>query len=792
MSRAIKQLTLRSFRGATKPVDIPLDTSKPLVVLFGENGCGKSSLIDAIDFIANESYGSLMNRSVGGHRHPFLASLGSDLADIEIKLQTEEGGAWTAKLEKTRATVERTSTSGELPTVHVLRRAEILRIVEAKPAERYQELGRLIDVSSYQKSETALREALRTIEDSLQRAVDRVDQASSRLEELWEAEGSPGASAAAWGAAKAKEAVAELEQREATLKSVTQAIDSVKERRNEYGQALRRMRSAEQRLDGIGTELKQLPSLEGADAVALVALLQRAKPLVAEGTNTTACPLCLQSIPGEDLRTSIEERLSKLDDYVKLADRITAAERNRDSKAAVLDNSGTSMLSALSKLVELADEATSEVVAEGQSHLAALQDALGSCPEEITKDAIRAGRELCRALAPLTDELDDVSSDLAKHNAIRIQHEALIDAKKDALHQDQLVAQLKKTHEIVEGARKAHVDSVLHSIGSECEALYARIHPEEKLGSPRLSMHESKPGSVELEGVFQNRTDIPPQGYYSESHLDTLGFCVWLAIAQRGDHKSTILLIDDVFTSVDAQHISRIVDLISDVAEEFAQVIVATHYRSWRDRYKRAHAPGLKAQLLELHRWTLDKGISLSSTKLAVEELEEQCETDPLERQAVASQAGILLEALLDYLSLNYRRRLPRNHDNEWTLWDLLSACRKLFGALEIERDQAKASDGSDDEGDEEEALATVTEAVAPFYEETGRLVFLRNQVGCHFNLSGDEISNDDVRAFGEATAKLVRSVSCHACGEIPSRNKGDHFACTCGKTRMRPLEYDK
>jgi energy-coupling factor transporter ATP-binding protein EcfA2 len=793
MSRAIRRLTLQSFRGATQPVDIALDTDKPLVVLFGENGCGKSSLIDAIDFVANESYGSLMNRSVGGLRHPFLASLGSDLADIEIGLQTQEGGVWRAKLEKTHAAVERTSKTGELPVVRVLRRAEILKIVEAKPAERYQELGRLIDVSSYQKSEIALREALRTAETSLQQAVARVEQASSSLEKHWEAEGSPGGSAAAWGKAKATEDVIELEQRETTLKSIKQAVESVKARRTEYGQALRRVRAAERALSTVRDEQKQLPSLDGANAVALVALLQQAKPLIVEGGNTTACPLCLQSIPGKELRASIEERLSKLDDYVQLGDRISQAEKNHASKVAVLSSSGTAILAALTKLAEATSKGSSELEAEGQKHPAILRDALGSCTAEISETAIRAGRKLCLALSSSSDMLAGISSDLAKHNAIRVQYNALVDAEKEMRRQDQLVARLKKTHETVEDTRKTFVDSILHSIGDECKALYARIHPEEKLGSPRLSMHESRPGSVELEGVFQDQTDIPPQGYYSESHLDTLGFCVWLAIAKRGDPGNTILLIDDVFTSVDAQHISRIVDLVSDIADEFAQVIVATHYRNWRDRYRLAHAPGLKAQLLELRRWTLARGISLSGTKLAVDELVEKCATDPLERQAVASQAGILLEAMLDYLSLLYRRRLPRNHDNEWTLGDLLSACRKLFGALQVERDRGAEGDGLSEDGAKEEDQPTaVTEAVALFYDETGRLVFLRNQVGCHFNLSGGEISNDDVRAFGEATSKLVRALSCEKCGEIPSRDKGDHFACSCGKTRMRPLEYDK
>ena len=81
------------------------------------------------------------------------------------------------------------------------------------------------------------------------------------------------------------------------------------------------------------------------------------------------------------------------------------------------------------------------------------------------------------------------------------------------------------------------------------------------------------------------------------------------------------------------------------------------------------------------------------------------------------------------------------------------------------------------------------SQIVAPFYEDTGQLSFVRNQVGCHFNLAGGGVSDNDVCAFGKAASAMVAAIVCKECGQIPTTRKGDHFACTCGKTRMRPLE---
>jgi len=798
MSRQISRLSVRSFRGATQPATIEFEKGKPLVIIFGENGCGKSSLVDAIDFVANRSFGSLNHRSVDGHKHPFLAAFGQESEDIEITLHTRDGGTWNATLDGRAAAVERTSDEGELPIVRVLRRAEILDIVEATPSERYKALGPFIDVISYQKSEESLREAVRRSESSYNQAVARQEQAIKSLEGLWETEGSPQENAFAWAKLKSREAIDDLQDRETTLKNLQKAAESLETSTIAYGKAGAAVFEADRLLDDVREELKDLPKLEGVDAVQLVSMLREASPLVSAEPESEKCPLCLQPKPGKELRASIEERLEKLDDFVQLGERLEKAERRRDVRQDARETSWGKLAAGVHEYADMAEAAEKELPSEAKTLHQELKALLDENTPEAERKAVRTSRRLALACAPLDEKLGSITADLAKHNGIRVQYENLISAKKDAQHQETLCERLKEAHQIVEKTRKDYVNGVLNSIGGACKSYYDQIHPDEPLGSPRLAMHENRPKSVELAGFFGTQDDIPPQGYYSESHLDTLGFCVWLAIAGRSEPKDTVLVIDDVFTSVDSQHISRIVGLISDIAEEFAQVIVATHYRNWRDRYRLSHAPGLNAQLLELSNWSLERGISSSSTVLAVEELDARIATEPLERQAVASQAGILLEALFDYLTLLYQRKLPRNHKNEWTLGDLLSACQKLFGVLTIERDEEPEllPEEEDAIGDGEtepvKKPASVEEAIAPFYIEMGQLSFLRNQVGCHFNASGGEISNDDVVAFGKATSALVKAITCQGCGQIPSRRMGDHFACTCGKTKMRPLEFKK
>ncbi|HEX3987903.1 MAG TPA: ATP-binding protein [Verrucomicrobiae bacterium] len=52
MKAKVSKLSLFGFRGATQPVEIHFDISKPVTLVFGENGTGKSTIADALDFVA--------------------------------------------------------------------------------------------------------------------------------------------------------------------------------------------------------------------------------------------------------------------------------------------------------------------------------------------------------------------------------------------------------------------------------------------------------------------------------------------------------------------------------------------------------------------------------------------------------------------------------------------------------------------------------------------------------------------------------------------------------------------
>jgi len=143
----IDQIIVDTFRGASKPLSLKFSPKKTLAVIFGENGTGKTTIVDAIDVVANQNVGSIRDRSstsAGKHAH----TIGTNQAAISIALKSDNRD-WTATMKGGQFTVSPDSP----PRVRVLRKSNLQRFIDAKPADRYTELKYLIAVDRVEKSE---------------------------------------------------------------------------------------------------------------------------------------------------------------------------------------------------------------------------------------------------------------------------------------------------------------------------------------------------------------------------------------------------------------------------------------------------------------------------------------------------------------------------------------------------------------------------------------------------------------------------------------------------------------
>jgi hypothetical protein len=89
-------------------------------------------------------------------------------------------------------------------------------------------------------------------------------------------------------------------------------------------------------------------------------------------------------------------------------------------------------------------------------------------------------------------------------------------------------------------------------------------------------------------------------------------------------------------------------------------------------------------------------------------------------------------------------------------------------------------------ENNEEEVFEAEYQ-LQPVIEELKKLMFIRNQVGAHFNLDQDA-SDDDVELFGRKSFELGSILICSQTGQLPLSKSIDHWKSKNGSVKLYPL----
>lgn len=343
---------------------------------------------------------------------------------------------------------------------------------------------------------------------------------------------------------------------------------------------------------------------------------------------------------------------------------------------------------------------------------------------------------------------------------------------------DALVPKVEEALKHCVEQRQDFTNKIIGAIAQDVGKLYEKVHPGEGLDKIALPLDPNKRASIDLGAKFSG-LDVPPQAYFSQSHLDTLGLCVFLALAARGKADETILILDDVLGSVDEPHVERVVGMIYDVSASFRHTIVTTHYRPWREKFRWGMLkPDQVCHFVELRQWTLGEGIVLTGSIPEIARLKTLLADPDPDIQAISGKAGVILEALLDFLTLKYGCAVPRRAGGSYTLGELLPTVNgKLLAALKVE--------ALDPAG----GTPTATTELMPIIDQISDIAQTRNVMGAHFNTLSFELYPQDGIKFAKLVEQLADTLICPDHG-WPNKDKSGSYWNNGGDTRrLHPLK---
>jgi hypothetical protein len=758
---SLKSLSINGLRGVANPLNIVFD--KPFTLIFGHNGTGKTSICDAIDFLANGDCGSLGDNSVGASKYKFWPFIGKKSTDVAVDLSLTDGSSWRATISSSKPTVTTTSPHRELPVVKIWRRKQMMDLILAKPLERFKVIAEFINVGEIDISEKGVRDLQRNIDRQLQDAASKIAENYSTLSDQCRIAGGDDTKVLEWAKTEASKSTTEFDDEIKVYANLSKAIElfvssvRVLSDLNSPGTALKKS------LDEAEEEYNKAKSSVVEGASDTLALLSDAKKYFDNQGVVDACPLCdsAENIIG------LPERVSGvLDSYSEL----NSTEQNFQTSKQKFD-AHTERKSEQNgiKTKYLADLITClEVFQYEHQQVEELKDIL-STPDSVDKNKLK---EILTALEQYKDSLIRSKGLRDTIEAAYDQYESNMESQKN---NNILKPKIDRLLEIHETKRKIFIDDILASIADEVGRLYEIIHPSEGLDKISLQLDSKKRSSLDIQSKFLNK-DGPPGAYFSNSHLDTLGLCILLALVKREKPENTVLIMDDVLGSIDEPHVERIIGLIYEESKNFMHTLVTTHFDKWHTKIMTGQLRNSSCQLIELESWNPKLGVIVrGSARDQVERLRDNIVNRPNEPEQVAQQAGFLLEMVCNWLVSRYELSIPQRKN---TANDYLNALKEKYSKqLKVEELQ---SDGS-----------YVVKELRQLIADLRTLFQIRNIVGAHFNELASHLTANDSLEFGKKVLELSDLLICKKEG-FPNKEKLTYLATPSETRRLYPLRMNR
>ena len=633
----INTITLKHFKGATQAVTFNFKPEKSFVLLYGENGTGKSSVVDALEYLWKKK------------KESAFLSVGATGNNPEVKITDQTGTEYTVE--------------SPFPNkIAILRRSFMSGLCLRQPANLYEFFQEFLDVSNLQKSENNLSLAVKNLHEQATNLLNIKNALIIAIEDLYKNHIS---AESAHPIIDAKEYVKQsMEDKIATrdeLKATGDLYRSLTEHLSQLEKQIILTQNKKSTIQGISQKLD-------IRVMSLLNLLSEASEIIQQdNTSPTKCPVCEQPIIKENVLASINKRLQEITETKALVTQKKQLENELQQAEAG---------------VEMLNKQISKQLENPLSTPHIPTYALNLIPDSTIEELKEKLAEWSPKLPLVDNEYNALATQLSIYSQLKANVEQLdrIEPEFNDLniryHKGEFILEHLKT------TRKVHVQNLLEQLNQDICTFYDQMHSGEGIASLKLEVKENKNKSVELLAEFHGKQDIQPKSYYSEAHLDSLGLAMFLAVEKA--QQKEILVLDDILTSLDLKHLHNTLELLKQLLQNgtFKQIILTTHYeRLWSDCKFRGNG---YYDVIKLGPWELNTGIfPLNNFATLFEDLKVAINNPLIDKSDLARAAGLQLDAVLNFICEAYNLPLPYAKPR-YTLGDYFIAIHDLKKRLKV------------------------------------------------------------------------------------------------------------
>lgn len=644
----IESLNIKGLRGIKEGLPLKLDGKSLLI--YGDNGSGKSSISDALEWFYYDRIEHLVSEEIGpkgikAMRNIFLDD--EETGSIRVEYTTRElNSDKSIYLKKGSLTSNYSNDSPEFNAFLgastnenlILRYRDLVPFITATKKKKLDELSRIIGFAQVTDTRTTLNKVVNELKKEL-KARDFDNQIGNQQGHIIENFGHNITSDKQFvdtvnqlvkPLELAKE-ITELADIDQILELIKEPADAkIIELQSFYNKVSDLASNLPSRLQGIRESyegyLKQFQDIVSDSEKINKLILEK---LLTEGINvlqSTAmvedkCPLCLQPKDRDELLRELRTRIVELSKVKAEMLRLTETKKSLQKE---IDES-YQLTKALLLYEQFQSEDNKQLRAKAEqlkthfeNYLAELEIRVDEERKPKTSNELALDKTILDEMTDFckqkgdqlkTSKADDMRFDA--HSKIVLSRNAYSEIER-LQREEELLKSQHATLELVYTQfvkkQKEALETFLSRFSTDINGLYQCMNPNENIKAIKLRPIEE---DDELEGItiqfeFYKNEVAPPHKYLSESHLNCLGIAFFLASAMAFNEENKFLILDDVISSFDSTHRKRFADLLNEKFSDY-QIILLTHEKNWFDYI--ANMVKGKDWKLATVKWDEEKGV---------------------------------------------------------------------------------------------------------------------------------------------------------------------------------------
>lgn len=781
---------------------LKLDFNGENSVIYGDNGTGKSGVIDAIDFLIKgditrlsglgsknlslDKHGKYVTESIDDSWVKAIVKLPNNDERIEIKRCLKNPNELICD-PKYRAEFKEIEKLAEL-RAHYLSRREILQVINSTDQDREKNIEKLLNLYSLEKNRSALQKAKKSIEDELKSSQSQERTYASKISEKLGVEqmywldaineirfqlGANPISILGQDTIISDLSLTKTTIPKSEISTLIQKMDSI------YKSFCCGANSLVNQLNE--TKLvyeKMLLSQKFQEDIDYITLYEQGQKLL----KSNICPLCEQKIDDKEiLANKLKEKIYKLIETKKIFQEYqNSIKKLQEIIVSIKQQFSSIDLKMLANYVD--DSNLQTIITEIADLYNTIEDKTFS--SEKAEAFLNQGYEniiktvyldnLCKISANMA--LDQKELNYKKLIDINANYNLLSQTQKDIVLLNGYMDKATILFNAYVSSQTNALNEMYDSIQNRFSQLYQILHESDE--SSFSSLLTRKASSLELYVKFKDGNMYPPNAVHSEGHQDSMGICLFFALSEKiSNSRLNLILLDDVVMSIDIDHRKNFCKVLK---EQFPkkQFIITTHDYIWR---KELEAQGVVAKKNVIHfkSWDIEHGpyVEIGSN---IWEVINKYLANGKKNEAIGLMRYYMEEFFSD-ICARYKLKVPFSTSGRWSLEEVFSPVNAHYRrAIKKAKDSAISF---------QKATDRICAYEKSYLEAFNKLQTERWAINpsTHFTIWAQGLSISELKELCLAVKNFCETFECPSCKGLITINSDinldpQNIYCDCGE----------